>query len=221
MKVKPGSLLWLVRHDLLLTWRRVRAVFGKMPLWKILTIMLCGFFSLHLLAAPLALKITREIGIGGIALAMASGAMFVIPWQISQGISQSARILYSRGDLDLLLGSPISARVVAASHTLAMTIESTISIGIFLIPIVNIFAYEAGARWLIVYPVIFASALFSAGWSVCHIRTQAHLCRSTYCLDAHSISVHSGLTGHANDAGAHAREDHERHSYSWLGRVRG
>jgi len=162
MKVKPGSLLWLVRHDLLLTWRRVRAVFGKMPLWKILTIMLCGFFSLHLLAAPLALKITREIGIGGIALAMASGAMFVIPWQISQGISQSARILYSRGDLDLFLGSPISARVVAASHTLAMTIESTISIGIFLIPIVNIFAYEAGARWLIVYPVIFASALFSA-----------------------------------------------------------
>ena len=162
MTAKPGSLLWLVRHDLLLTWRRVRAVFGKMPAWKVLTIMFLGFVVMHLMAAPLALKITREIGIGGIALAIANGAMFVIPWQISQGISQSARILYSRGDLDLLLGSPISARVVAASHTLAMTIESTISIGIFLVPIANIIAYEAGSRWLLIYPVIFASALFAA-----------------------------------------------------------
>lgn len=161
MKGRPGSLIWLVRHDLLLTWRRVRAIFGTMPLWKILSIMAGLFIILHLMAAPVALKITREIGIGGIALAIANGAMFVIPWQLSQGISQSARILYSQGDLDLLLGSPISARVVAASHTLALTIESTISIGIFLVPIANIMAYEAGLRWLTIYPVIFASALFA------------------------------------------------------------
>ena len=161
MIARPGSLLWLVRHDLLLTWRRVRAIFGNMPLWKILSIMFGIFVLLHLMAAPIALKVTREIGMGGIALAIANGAMFVIPWQLSQGISQSARILYSQGDLDLLLGSPISARVVAASHTLALTIESTISIGIFLVPIANIMAFEAGARWLLIYPVIFASALLA------------------------------------------------------------
>ena len=51
MKGRPGSLIWLVRHDLLLTWRRVRAIFGTMPLWKILSIMAGLFIILHLMAS--------------------------------------------------------------------------------------------------------------------------------------------------------------------------
>ncbi len=161
MTLAPGSLLWLVRHDLVLMWRRARSFFGNRSPVKIALIMVSIFAGLHLLAAPLGFSIMRDVGVGGIALAVANGVMFVIPWQISQGISQSARLLYSSGDLDLLLSSPTSARRIAASHSLAMTIESTISIGIFLTPIANILAWQAGVGWLAIYVVIFTSALLA------------------------------------------------------------
>ena len=161
MRLRPGTFLWLVRHDLRLDWLRFRALFGSRPAWLVAGVVALVLAAFHALAWPLARSYLQRTDPSGLFPLLAGAALFVLPWQIAQGINGATRALYTRSDLDLLMASPVSARAVVAARALAMAIESTASAGLFLFPIADMSAWEHGLRWLAIYPALVASSLFA------------------------------------------------------------
>ena len=163
---RPGSLPWLVHHDLRLSFLRMRAMFGRRGPLTIAAIVLVALAAIHLLVWPLAAWFVNARADAHSARyyypLLACAALFVLPWLISQALMSSTRALYSRGDLDLLLASPVSARVVVAARALAVAIEAIASVGIFLFPIANMNALLGGAHWLAIYPAMLASGLIAS-----------------------------------------------------------
>ncbi len=170
MRPAPGSFFWLVAHDLRLGVLRTRAMFGKRGPVAFFSILVAIVAVFHLLAWPAAawfVKAEAASASGGMYYpALACAAVFVLPWLVAQALTNSTRALYSRGDLDLLLASPISPRTLLSARALAMAIESLLSTGVFLFPIANMNAIMGGWRWLAVYPALAASALFATGFGL-------------------------------------------------------
>lgn len=164
--VAPGSLLWLLQHDLLLAWRRFRSMFGGLRPRTALAILVVVFLVLHGLAWPAARWFSQTLPGGTqpslMYPALAAGMMFILPWLISQSLTGTVRALYSRGDLDLLLASPLPARRILAARALSIAVEALASALVLIVPLINMIVYFCGPRWFMVYPVLAATALFAA-----------------------------------------------------------
>ena len=164
---RPGSFRWLLAHDLRLSWRRFQGMFGKLRLRTILLIVAAALVSFHALAWPLTQWVGGSDADGSrgplLYPALASGVLFVLPWLISQSLTGATRALYSRGDLDLLLASPLPAHHVLGARAIAIAVEAVASVSIFILPLANMLALSGGARWLALYPALAAGALFAAG----------------------------------------------------------
>jgi ABC-2 type transport system permease protein len=93
--------------------------------------------------------------------------LFVMPWLVSQALTGATRALYSRGDFDLMLASPVSPRAILAAHALAIAVESLLSVGIFLAPMIDAIALRGGARWLAGFPALAAASLFATALGLC------------------------------------------------------
>lgn len=104
----PGSVLWLLAHEMRLYWRNFRAGrAGKGPR---------GLISLAVLGALLvtggvfiALGLHgHQVPINPVSVTIAALAVAVVfTLMLSQTLSASSEALYDRGDLDLLFSSPI------------------------------------------------------------------------------------------------------------------
>ncbi len=162
---QPGSLGWLVLHDLQLSWRRFRSMFGGMSNRKGVIILLIAIVVFHALGIPVAQWfVTTEPGGANQRLflpAIASIVLFVMPWLVSQSLTSTTRALYTRNDLDLLLSSPLPPRFILFARALAIGCESIGSVAIFVLPIANTNAFFGGWKWLAVYPALMAAGLFS------------------------------------------------------------
>lgn len=104
----PGGVLFLLRHEMLLTWRVFRAT-GKgrhvrRLIFYSLMIMLLGFGG-HFVARILS-EITPD---PTVLMLGATGGVFAILFSLmlAQALMLITESLYQRGDLDLLLSSPI------------------------------------------------------------------------------------------------------------------
>ncbi len=165
MIARPGGFIWLLRHDLKLNFLRFRGMFGDRGPWTVASIAALAFVAIHLLCWPVAAWFVKSHGaaasVGAYYPALACAALFVMPWMASQALMNSTRALYTRGDLDLILTSPMSARAVVSSRALAIAFEAVASVGVFLFPIADMNALLGGARWLAVYPALMASGLMA------------------------------------------------------------
>ena len=161
MTLRPGSFLWLMRHDLRLSWRRFSGHFAGRSFARVVGIIALGMAFMHLISGPSATIFarkapdTREAILGGAIL-------FILLWQVSQAISHFTRLLYSRGDLDLLLSSPLSPRTVVGAHAVAATLEITLVVGAFVFPMANMIAYRMGWSWLAIYPATIAAGMLAS-----------------------------------------------------------
>ncbi len=159
----PGSFLWLAAHDLKLSWRRFRGMFGKSSSRTAMIVLVCAIACFHLLAYPVA-KWCAQAGPGGanerhLYPALASAVLFIVPWLVSQALTSTTRALYTRNDLDLLLSSPLPPPFVLAARALAIASESIGSVAVFILPLANMIALIAGWRWLAIYPVLLVTGL--------------------------------------------------------------
>ncbi|MDE2577575.1 MAG: hypothetical protein KGL46_02100 [Hyphomicrobiales bacterium] len=160
----PGSFLWFAAHDLRLALRRIRAFFGKSSPLKIALILVAALAAFHGLGYGAARAVFEETG-GDIRQIYPQVAMvfaFILPWIVSQALTNATRALYSRGDLDIILASPVSARTVFAARGFAIAMESIVSVAIFLLPVADMMAWRFGLNWLGVYPALFFSGLLGA-----------------------------------------------------------
>lgn len=167
MIARPGTFLGFVAHDLRLGARGFLAFLGeRSPRAKAL-IMFGVFAALHAVAWPFAMWLgAREIGPDGasfITAEMRAGAMFVLPWVIASPMTSVTRMLFQRGDIDLILASPTRPRGWLAARLVALAIEGVGSVGMLALPIANVSAMQGRPHWLALYPTLAAAGLFGAG----------------------------------------------------------
>lgn len=160
MRLTPGSLPWLLAHDLTLNWRRFAEMFGRLRLAAVVTVCVAGVTVLHLLAWPAMIWVTRlQPDDASITSAMTILTLAVLAWMSAQGLIGAARTLQERGSLDLLLASPLHVRTILAARAMATAASSFGSGAILMLPAANVAALLDGPAWLGVYPTLIALAL--------------------------------------------------------------
>jgi ABC-2 type transport system permease protein len=157
---RPGSTLWLLGHDLRLAGRDIRAA-GSGKSMVVATILGTTVLLLHLigfLAAPLLAQL-HDTARGDLLLtgSIAMGGAFTL--FLSKAISEAVEALYQRGDLDLLLSSPIPMRRVLTTRLLAIAVIAGFLPILMIVPLVNGMVLRGQFAWAGAYPVLASLAL--------------------------------------------------------------
>ena len=159
MTLAPGSAPWLLRHELRLLWRGTGGV-RRWPLAVIAGLLWLGFhgFAWGLLAFtgggrswPASLFVTFGVG-----------AWLVLTLMLAQAITQSVDALFQRGDLDLLLSSPLAGRNVFLVRGLAIAIASVAIYAWLLVPFAHVGVFVGQPQLLAIYPALAALGLLAA-----------------------------------------------------------
>ena len=130
-------------------------------------ILLAALALLHglawLIVAALILPNDAGLGAQGLAVVTRSALLFVTPWTIASAMTATTRLFHLRGDLDLILASPISPRAVVAARLLYEALESVAPVGLILLPFADVGALTGHMSWLALYPALAGAGLLGAG----------------------------------------------------------
>jgi ABC-2 type transport system permease protein len=156
----PGSTLWLLQHDLRLAGRDFRAA-GRGKSRTVVIVLLTNIVMLHLIgfaAAPLLARMhTQFRGEALVTGTLAIAGAFTL--FLSKAISEATDALYQRGDLDLLLASPIPMRRVLVTRLLSIAVIAAFLPILVVVPMINGMVLRGYFEWAGVYPVILSLAL--------------------------------------------------------------
>jgi ABC-2 type transport system permease protein len=158
--MQAGSLLWLIRHELRLWWRKIsdtpRFRFG----WSAIALFLLAACILAWFYLQPFRSVIAQTGLPNSAIWGAVGVwifFFLSAWVRS--IDESVIVLFERGDLDLLLSSPISSRVIFASRLLGLALQLFLGFNILIVP-ASLLAVLLGLPQLLgIYPAMMAICL--------------------------------------------------------------
>lgn len=166
MSAPPGSIRWLFRHELRLLWYSAGSTKpgkdGK-PARRSgpggLAVFALVWLGLHVLAWFL---VSRTAGIPvhdplfRVAVtALLFGSMTLM---LSSALHSSVLVLFERGDLDLLLSSPLSSRSIFAVRLAGVAAGTALLYLFLLAPFAHMGALLGYPRWLAVYPVLLGTA---------------------------------------------------------------
>lgn len=84
------------------------------------------------------------------------------PFGVATGVNHAVVALFDRGDLDLLVSSPLSSRVVFASRVVAVAASVFVGLGLFMLPIGSLGLMLGVPQLLGVVPTLVALSLVSA-----------------------------------------------------------
>lgn len=156
--LRPASWPWLLRHEMRLAWRDVGGarvgfllVFGGL-LWAVLHVAI--YFPLHLF--HLAALRLPYVMLGSAVV------WFIFTLMLSHAILQSVRAFFDRGDLDLLLASPLPPRHVFLVRGLGIAVSATLVYALLLLPLAHVGLVTGQARLLAIYPALAALGLGAA-----------------------------------------------------------
>ena len=166
MLLQPGSYPWLVRHDLRMSWRGFTDMFARSRPVTALLAGLAGVIGLHLLAWPAVSSLDEAIQGPGSGRQICIVLGCVLAWTIAQGLLGATRLLFNRGDLDLLLGSPLPGIRVFAARASALAASSFGSVAVLALPVANMGALLDDAGWLTLYPLLASLALFGTACGI-------------------------------------------------------
>jgi ABC-2 type transport system permease protein len=150
----------LLQHEFLIWWRRTTEKKSTLVLWGIvglIVLLLLGMtaslvFLLRLLISRSGAPITAT-GISDSAIVITGGIwLFLFCVSLPGAISKSALQLFDRGDMDLLLSSPISPKVVLASHLLQTALGIFVGYCLYLVPVSYVAIAFGYPQLLGIYP---------------------------------------------------------------------
>ena len=160
MRAAPGSVGWLLRHELRLAWFNASGAGKRRPGNAAIGLALLGWATLHLLGW---VTVQRLAGVADddprilfvISALLAGGAALML----SSAIKSSVLVLFERSDLDLLLSSPLPSHSIF-SVRLAGVAASTAAVYLFfLAPFAHAGLLQGQWRWLGVYPGVISVAV--------------------------------------------------------------
>jgi ABC-2 type transport system permease protein len=156
----PASIPWLLAHELKLTYR-ARAKRGRTTLWIVAAVLAGLMLAVGL---PLAFYLRhlpmRETP--GLVMTLDMILLVVFTLILSQTLTSAVIGFYERGDLDLLLSSPLPPRRALTVRAVGIAMAPLLWFA-SLISIVVVPAAALGQpRWLTAYPVLIALALLAS-----------------------------------------------------------
>ncbi|MGZ6020372.1 MAG: hypothetical protein ACXWKO_17015, partial [Phenylobacterium sp.] len=167
MIAPAGSTLWLLRHEMRLTWRGLLARRGN-GRGRFRTLWLTAALPLLLLVTaglPLGFALRHvQVPVMPISAAIAAVvAVAIFTLMLSQTLSAAVDALYERADLDLLFSSPLKPRTVLTVRFLAVAVNVFALFGIITTPIILPSVVMAHPGWLGLEAVLFSIALAATG----------------------------------------------------------
>jgi ABC-2 type transport system permease protein len=161
--MKVGTLPWLLRHELRLWWRETISSRST-----IIWLVVLGFLGL-LFLLPLGILLSMvgsQLALSNLPptaiwVAVAAWILGFI-YTFTQAMGQSVIALFDRGDLDLLVASPVSSKIIFASRLLGVAIQSFISCSLVVVPFSAIAVLIGVPRLLGIYPALISLCLLSA-----------------------------------------------------------
>jgi ABC-2 type transport system permease protein len=158
---RPGTLAWFAQHESRLAWRDWVSMItaGKRARERTVAITLIAFAAfMHLVAYSLVARyanVSSEPGTTAL-LAISGSLLLAFSLMVSQAMESVMRVLYTRSDLDLILSSPVTARLTFVVR-IATTALSVIMMALLLGgPFINVLVLFGGPRWLAGYGVVVA-----------------------------------------------------------------
>ncbi len=172
-KTKPGSAAWLLLHECRLAYYDLgdskeghKAARGMSTFGKVL------FLLIYLFAhVGMWLLIRKHPILAGdipVPLLMGAGvAMLVIfSFMLSMGLSRSVSALFERGDLDLLLSSPLSSKTIFIVRLAGITFSVGIWFFLLATPLANVGLLVGQWQWLGIYPALLGLSMLAAALSM-------------------------------------------------------
>ncbi|MEZ5825385.1 MAG: hypothetical protein R3C97_11810 [Geminicoccaceae bacterium] len=170
--MSAGSDLRLIAgHELRLAWRDFHSMMTARRRWKTRTVVMWGLFAigfLHLVAYGMI----KPLSDGGFVLdrdmlvPLAGSLALTFAVMLSQAIEQVTRVFYARGDLDLLLSSPVDAGAVSAVRIGAIAVTSGAMTTLAAAPFIHVMALLNGVSWLCAYLVLPSLAMSATALAV-------------------------------------------------------
>lgn len=166
-----GSIGWFALHEGRMAWRDWRMLMGSQSRRRIggvIVVLLLLTVFLHLLAG-LVIHPAADLAIapGKRALVTISG-MLLLSWSLmlSQAMEAVTRAFYVRGDLELILSSPVAAWRLFAVRIVAMAVTIMLMSLVLTAPFINVMAWRGGARWLAAYPAAMSLAMLAVALAI-------------------------------------------------------
>jgi len=159
MTLQPASWPWLLRHELRLVWRNVGGA------RKSVLIVLGGTLWLAYHAVVwMLLRFVGNIASLPPVTYLVGGAILwlVFTLMVSQAIMLSVSAFFDRGDLDLVLSSPLPPRNVFIVRGLGVAVASVTLYAVLLTPFAHAGLVTGKLVLLAVYPALAALALLAA-----------------------------------------------------------
>jgi ABC-2 type transport system permease protein len=169
LTLRPASLSWLLWHEIRLFFYEMSGQKSNakqkrgMPV-SMKIIMAFVLIFMHFLAWVILRKLPTLADQPAPAILIATGlAMFaVFSLMLSLALNRSVNALFQRGDLDLLLSSPISSKVIFRVKLAAVVFGVSATALFFLAPFAHVGLVLGQARWLGIYPTILSMAVIAA-----------------------------------------------------------
>ena len=168
LAISPGRLL---EHELRLSWRDFRSMLtaGENRRFPVaISILIFIALLLHLPALAMV-RSYADAGIDSPVKTLFSVSLIVLLYfslMLSQAMETVTRTLYSRGDLDLVLSSPVSpARLFAVRIATNAILVAVMAVAL-VSPFVDALVLTGGARWLTAYAAAASVGLIASAAAV-------------------------------------------------------
>jgi ABC-2 type transport system permease protein len=169
--LRPGSIGWLMRHEFRLYWRGFGGKRGG-NIAMILVLVL-----LHLIAIPVAFAILHMPALPPRAIAMYAtiGGGSVLLVMISRGLIIAVQALYARGDMDLLLSSPLAPLSIITVRASSIAASVALEAAVLILPFTNVFVLFGMFAWLKIYVILPALSMLATSISLLLALLMFHL----------------------------------------------
>ena len=169
MSTAPGSVGWLLRHELRMAW--YNAAGGKdkggaarrRPGNSTIGLMVLVWLVLHVVAW-IAVRSLAGLGSGDprILLLVSAVLLVALTFMLSTAIKSSVLVMFERSDLDLLLSSPLPSRSIFTVRLLRVTLAAAALYLVLLAPFAHAGLASGQWRWIGIYPGVLALAVLCA-----------------------------------------------------------
>jgi len=164
LKSAPGSALWLLGHELRLAWYGSSLGGGKRrPGVVSMLVWVLAWVAMHGIAFAL-LHILRRDGVDDTLAGMLVGGVLLVSatFMLSNALKACVLALFERGDLDLLLSSPLPSRSIFSVRLLGVAASSAALFLFVFTPFAHVALFMGRPGWLAIYPAVAALALVVA-----------------------------------------------------------
>lgn len=168
MSARPGSALWLLRHEVRMFWyNALSSKNGKHPRgfhWKLGAIWLVLWLLMHAGAWFVVGKLSGGDGELPRQLVLAATILLVATFlfMLSSALKHSVEVLFDRGDMDLLLSSPLPSRSIFTVRLAGVVLGVASIYLFFLAPLAHVGMLQGHPRWLALYPVLLGMAAIAS-----------------------------------------------------------